>query len=152
MRVGLFTSFTGRITRSQWWLGTLMIFLTQFVFGFIIGMGIGLGGGNMTPAATIFINAIAGIIIFIPSLAISVKRWHDLNYSGWFGVITFAVALVATTINGYLVEHPNDVFLTVLLILSGLYGLWAFILLGCTRGTLQGNRYGLDPLITTEVV
>jgi len=141
MQAGLFTTFTGRIPRSQWWLGVLLTTLTQLGVGFIIGMGIGLAGGTVTPVVSTYIQWVAGIIVFVPSLAFNVKRWHDLNYSGWLAIISslvFAGVAIAQSID-------SSLFIVVSL-LATVYGIWAFVLLGCKRGTVRGNRYGLDPL------
>jgi uncharacterized membrane protein YhaH (DUF805 family) len=73
--------------------------------------------GEELEAATFGILAMYPLVIWV-SLAISVKRWHDLDKSGWWWLINFVPCI-----------GP----------------LWAFIETGCLRGTLGDNDYGPDP-------
>lgn len=57
------------------------------------------------------------LAVFIPSLAVTVRRLHDTNHSGWM----YFVSLIP---------------------LIG--GIWLLILL-CTDGTHGQNQYGPDP-------
>jgi uncharacterized membrane protein YhaH (DUF805 family) len=59
-----------------------------------------------------------GLIAFYPTLAVSVKRCHDRNHSGWF----------------------------LCLGLLPLVNLWVAIELACLTGTTGPNAYGDDPL------
>ena len=65
----------------------------------------------------IIIVGIYALAVFVPSLAVAVRRLHDINKSGWF----YFVSLIP---------------------LIG--GIWLFILL-CTEGTQGPNQYGDDP-------
>jgi uncharacterized membrane protein YhaH (DUF805 family) len=62
------------------------------------------------------------MLLYIPliwvSLALQVKRWHDRDKSGWWILIGFIPLIGA---------------------------IWAFVELGCLRGTGGPNSYGPDP-------
>jgi uncharacterized membrane protein YhaH (DUF805 family) len=78
MQDKLFTSFHGRIPRSQWWLGSVLIALSQVSLIALIE----LAGGKA--------ELVQGFIVFltlIPHLAINIKRCHDLEKSGCFIII-----------------------------------------------------------------
>ncbi len=72
--------FSGRATRAEYWYFTLFNFLAFFVLAiadsFISGFnpeaGIGLLGG------------IYSLAVLIPNIAVSVRRLHDTNRSGWW--------------------------------------------------------------------
>ena len=68
-------SFDGRISRSQWWIGTLLIF-AWVVMWFVLG---------------VFAQASIFLLAYVPALlwgfASDAKRWHDLDKSGWWTLI-----------------------------------------------------------------
>jgi uncharacterized membrane protein YhaH (DUF805 family) len=100
-------SFEGRVRRTTFWMVIIPLFL--------IGMG-----GNVL---ILINNELAGlaVLLAIPivwiNLAIYVKRWHDLNMSGWMTLTLFIP------------------FVNLLLALF----------LGLAPGTSGPNKYGRDP-------
>ena len=103
-----YADFTGRARRMEFWLFWLLLIGIEIVFSILIGMV----GGSMTalvdpsvgmaamsgPAMGLW--AVYGLImlgLLIPSLAVSMRRLHDTNRSGWWiliGLIPFLGALV----------------------------------------------------------
>jgi len=80
----LYTSFEGRIARSTFWVGILVILGISIVLNVIDAVaGLQFGGG-VGILGTIF--AIAAIY---PAIALYAKRWHDRNKSGWWTLIGF---------------------------------------------------------------
>ena len=63
------------------------------------------------------ISGLYSLALFIPSLAVGVRRLHDVGKSGWFTLIVF-VPLVGV--------------------------IWLLVL-DCTAGDLGPNQYGQDP-------
>lgn len=93
-------SFQGRISRSQYWLGSTLAsvanFLTFFIMGFAnAGAALGkdpsamLGAALASAAITIPIN----IAVVWCSLAVQVKRFHDRGRTGWLAAVPFALVL-----------------------------------------------------------
>lgn len=70
-----YTSLNGRINRAEFWFGYIPILLL-YLWGYLK-----LDDGRNWPLV------LALVIGFVPSLALNVKRCHDLNRSGWFYVI-----------------------------------------------------------------
>jgi serine/threonine protein kinase len=112
---GLF-SLEGRINRLRYWLNGLIPIAIMMV-GVVI-----LGATTREDTGT---NPIGGIIMLVAviiaiwiSVAINVKRWHDLDHSGWW------------TIAGF-IPYVNVIVL---------------IILGFVKGTEGPNRFGTDPL------
>jgi uncharacterized membrane protein YhaH (DUF805 family) len=101
----LLTSFDGRISRQPFWLGTLALFGANIVVSIVLGGGV--------------LGVILGLVLIYPSLAVSVKRWHDRGKSGWWVL----VALIPVI--GWI---------------------WTLVECGFLEGTKGSNEYGPDPL------
>ena len=107
----VFFSLRGRIPRRTYWL-----------YGVLALLGLGLYAkalldiARVRPEAT---DALINLLLLWPAIAISAKRWHDRDKSGWWVLI-------------------------VLLPVIG--GLWALVDNGFLRGTPGPNRFGADPL------
>ena len=63
-----YANFNGRARRSEYWYYTL----ASFIAGFICGL---------LPIP--FIAPLLSLVLFIPGLAVSVRRLHDIGKSGW---------------------------------------------------------------------
>ncbi|MGH1407631.1 MAG: DUF805 domain-containing protein [Rhodomicrobiaceae bacterium] len=91
-------SFHGRINRLEWWLGQLVVFafaLTAVaVFPFFLtptyeqsGFISGFNDGELS-ASIMFYIICTIILAYWISLAVSVKRYHDLNKTGFWALVT----------------------------------------------------------------
>uniref|UniRef100_UPI0035CB389C DUF805 domain-containing protein n=1 Tax=uncultured Sphingomonas sp. TaxID=158754 RepID=UPI0035CB389C len=154
-----YAQFTGRSRRKEFWLWILFQVIAGFVLG-ILDTVFGLGGhasgvANSAPgaygaAANLrggVLSNIFSLAVLIPSIAVSVRRMHDINRSGWWIllplvpiVIVFAMVVAAATSTSITA-----------MVLSGIAGL-AFIgcaivvfVWYCTAGTIGPNRFGDDP-------
>jgi uncharacterized membrane protein YhaH (DUF805 family) len=109
--------FSGRAARSEYWFWTLFILL--LFAGLLVGMTIMesvLGKiGSVLFGVAIVIVALG---IFVPSLAVTVRRLHDTNSSGWWYLLC-------------LIPYAGGLILIV----------WF-----CFKGTTGDNRFGPDPL------
>ena len=70
-----FANFNGRARRSEYWYFTLFNFLVSFVIGAVAGF--------IAPQAAAGLGGIYGLITFIPSIAVGIRRLHDTGRSGW---------------------------------------------------------------------
>lgn len=69
--------FGGRSRRMEYWMFVLFNLIFSIVLGFVDGM-IGTAG---------VLGLIYSLAILIPALAVSVRRLHDTNRSGWWLLI-----------------------------------------------------------------
>ncbi len=69
-----YATFDGRASRSEYWWFTLGNVLLSFVIEFVFGIF------DMGETAI----SIYSIFIFIPSIAVSIRRLHDIGKSGWY--------------------------------------------------------------------
>jgi uncharacterized membrane protein YhaH (DUF805 family) len=107
----LLFQFDGRINRAKFWAGVGAIWVGYFVIGILFGA--------IDSSAVRGILGLAYLALIWPSLAISIKRWHDRDKSGWWVLIGF-IPLIGW--------------------------LWALIETGFLEGTKGPNQYGPDPL------
>lgn len=87
--------FSGRASRSEYWWWALVGFLISMVFSII-------GYVSESSAGTV-LSAVWLLGTFIPSLALTVRRLHDANFSGWMlliALVPFAgvIALLVFTL------------------------------------------------------
>ena len=108
-----YVSFTGRAARSEFWFWALFALLvtiaTQVLDDILFGQQFGL------------LSGVAALALFLPGLAVSVRRLHDRDKSGWF-ILLYFIPLV-----GFII----------------------LLIWYCLRGTVGPNRFGPDPVEPT---
>lgn len=140
-------SFEGRLRRSHFWIGWLILFGVNIVISWI-------------PIINLF-----GVVLIWPNLAISVKRLHDMGKSGWLIAIPwvgsiiafvagFAMMIAAAVANGYSEDYfennPAAVFGMMgpafgLFAIAGLLGLAFLLWIGLVDSQKGDNRFGPNP-------
>jgi len=104
-----YAGFSGRARRSEYWMFTL--------FNIIILMTLLFGISIVSPEIGGLAYMIYALGTFIPSLAVLIRRLHDINKSGWMCLIS---------------------------LIPFIGGIWLLILL-VQDGTSGPNDYGEDP-------
>jgi uncharacterized membrane protein YhaH (DUF805 family) len=88
-----------------------------------------------------------GLILLVlgtwSGLAVGVKRLHDRDKSGWWILLFW---LGPSILGSWQTAAPDLGGGFILALAAGALGIWAFVELGCLRGTPGPNRYGPDPL------
>ena len=179
-----YADFNGRARRSEYWLWALFLFLLNIfltiiqyalMFSFAGSMSHA-GGASAAFGAGMALSGLVSLLKFavfmgliIPSIAVAVRRMHDINRTGWWIVLpntVFVVALVVVlTINGadlfqrfkQLGGGGNGDTSAAMAAAFGLLGVLTWVLLPTlaakvvtfifrvTEGTKGTNRYGPDP-------
>lgn len=108
-----YADFSGRARRKEYWMFVLFNALFAFVLGFLDGiMGLTIGGSNLG-----ILSLIYSLAVLIPSIAVGVRRLHDIGKSGW------------------------AYFMAFIPIVGGIILLVWF----CQEGSRQANEWGPDP-------
>jgi uncharacterized membrane protein YhaH (DUF805 family) len=115
--------FSGRSQRLEYWMFTLFFALVCVFFIFVLVAGLANTNpeNNRPPGPTFWIG-FAGLMLFflgslVPSIAVTVRRFHDQDLSGWLYLLNFI-----PYVGGFVI----------------------FVFM-CIDGTQGDNRYGLDP-------
>lgn len=78
--------FSGRSRRKEFWYFMLFVLVISFVLA-LIDNGV---GNNYDPEAGIgTLSRLYLLAMWIPSLAVSVRRLHDIGRSGWWLLLIF---------------------------------------------------------------
>jgi uncharacterized membrane protein YhaH (DUF805 family) len=97
--------FTGRARRSEYWFFFLFNIIIAFVLGVLDGVM------NLTIAqSTGVLGLIYALAVFIPGLAVLVRRLHDTGKSGWWVFIALIPIIGAIVLLVFLVldSTPGD--------------------------------------------
>jgi uncharacterized membrane protein YhaH (DUF805 family) len=105
-----YVNFSGRAARSEYWYWALFLFIVGTAT-LLIDLAI------FPTVETGPVNTVVSIALLLPNLAVSVRRLHDIDRTGWWILIAFTV-------------------IGIILLL-----VWA-----CVKGTDGPNRFGPDPL------
>ena len=79
-------NFKDRTSRKDFWMTILIMFLISFVIGLIFP-GTSSTSSNSFEYHASAVSSIWSLATFIPSLAMEVRRLHDINKSGWWLLI-----------------------------------------------------------------
>ncbi len=91
-----YATFTGRASRSEYWWWTLISGVVSIVLNIIMSVAGAAGAtadtlGNTVPGPGAVIGVILlviwGLAVIVPSLALVVRRLHDVNFSAWMILI-----------------------------------------------------------------
>jgi uncharacterized membrane protein YhaH (DUF805 family) len=104
-----YAGFSGRARRTEYWLFQLFNMIILFAV-----IGIGYAVDSQVP---VYVAYAFGLAAILPSLAVQVRRLHDIDKSGWWYFISF-VPLVGPIV---------------------------LLVFDCTEGTQGPNQYGPDP-------
>ena len=115
--------FSGRSRRKEYWMFALFTFLVSLAIDIVFGVpsyrhvGSFVGFSSLVSGTGGLVQNLFTLFSFIPSLAVSVRRLHDQDRSGWL----------------------------LLLVLIPVLGWFALLVLMCLEGTKGDNSYGPDP-------
>ena len=146
-----YADFSGRSRRREYWmytLGLLLLYLVLILL-FVASVGTSIISGAASPEsfgpsagafvaiAVVFVIAVFAFVI--PSLAVSVRRLHDINLSGHWMWMSWAPSIA-----GAVFETFSPTISTILSIAGGVGGLALFVM-AMLDGTKGPNRFGDDP-------
>ncbi|WP_169973016.1 MULTISPECIES: DUF805 domain-containing protein [unclassified Campylobacter] len=103
-----YATFHGRASRSEYWWFALFNVLVYILASAI----------DTTINSSIFYT-ISVLVLFLPTISVSIRRLHDINKSGWF----------------------------YLLFLIPIIGIIILIIWFVKRGTIGPNQFGDDPVL-----
>ena len=93
--------FSGRSRRKEYWYYVLFVAIISIVLNIIDGL---LGTSNPSTGFGLF-SGIFSLAVLIPSIAVSVRRLHDIDRTGWW-VLIGLVPLIGWIV--LLIFHVQD--------------------------------------------
>ena len=99
-----YITFTGRSRRAAYWMFVLFN-LIAVILANVIDNVLGLAGqGGYGPISMIY-----GLAVFLPGLALAIRRLHDTGRSGWWMLIGFIplIGLIVLIIFFVQDSHPG---------------------------------------------
>lgn len=109
--MGKYATFSGRACRSEFWYWTLFTLIASIVLSMV---DLSLFASEQYG----MLSLIFSLAVFIPGIAVTVRRLHDVNKSGWW----------------------------ILIVLIPFLGLLLLLYWEVSRGTEGANDYGNNPL------
>ncbi len=104
-----YVNFSGRDSRKQYWMFVLFNIIVSFVISFVAGLVLGDAGT--------YVGYVYDLAILLPSIAIAIRRMHDIGKSGFW----------------------------ILICLIPLIGVIWYLVLMCKAGDEGENQYGPVP-------
>lgn len=137
--------FNGRASRSEFWYWTLFLFFMQMLPPFMVGISL----THVMHGQAILVLLLLILIkvsLWLFSVAVTVRRLHDIDYSGWLCAPVFIIevpyylALIAG------IPVPFNSNIAIFMIVYNII----FISLLASNGTVGDNSYGKDPLLKNK--
>lgn len=90
--------FNGRARRAEYW----MFFLFNLIIAFVLGFVEGLVGG---PGV---IGLLYSLAVLIPGIAVSARRLHDTDRSGWWLLIAFVPLIGVIVLLVFMIQDSQS--------------------------------------------
>ena len=119
--------FSGRASRKEYWTIYLLVSLACYIVFFIIK------NHDILGLRIVYLSVFILFFIGIPSISVTVRRLHDINFSGWWflTIIFFEVwgnDFLNNSMKGFVITIIPD------------------IIVGFIKGTPTTNKYGKPPV------
>ena len=90
-----YATFSGRATRPEYWWWVLFTVIVSVVAEILDGALVAplLGFQMFAPNAGDPLGIVSSLVLLVPSIAVSVRRLHDISRSGWWVLLMFAVII-----------------------------------------------------------
>lgn len=95
--------FSGRARRKEYWLFTLFNVLISLVLGFIDG-----AAGLASEGGLGLLSGLYTLAVIIPGIAVSVRRLHDTNHSGWWLLIALIPLIGGIVLIVFMIRDSDE--------------------------------------------
>lgn len=131
-----YVDFSGRARRKEYWMFYLFNVIVSLVLFFVDGLiGTKIHGVGI-------ISSVYSLAVFLPGLAVTVRRLHDIGKSGW-NILLYSLFIVICYIGCILsiIHFVIGIVSIVLLVIS----LIIFLVWMCKNSQPGDNKWGANP-------
>ncbi|MBY8095695.1 DUF805 domain-containing protein [Vibrio fluvialis] len=135
----LLFSFQGRIGRQTYWIWNVCYYLA--IVSVIVLLN------RWLPGLAPYVLPLFMLLILVPDLAVTAKRWHDRDKSSWWLLLNVPLVIGRMTVpmgEASMTTTPN-VLDTGISLAALLCGSWILIECGFLAGSGGDNRFGKAP-------
>jgi uncharacterized membrane protein YhaH (DUF805 family) len=100
-----YVTFSGRATRSEFWYWTLFTWLLSIA---ALTIDSSLETGAAPFGGSQLISTLVALATFLPGLAVSIRRLHDVKRSGWWFLVAFTGIGLILLLYWAVVPSRND--------------------------------------------
>lgn len=97
--------FTGRSTRAELWWWTLFVVIADIALSIVDGIT---GTYGMVGPSEGILGALFGLATILPGLAVGARRLHDINRSGWWLLLWFAIIIGWIVLIVWAIKRGDD--------------------------------------------
>ncbi|HMI96018.1 MAG TPA: DUF805 domain-containing protein [Micropepsaceae bacterium] len=119
-----YADFHGRAARAEFWHYVLVYLLIGILLD-ILGIRL--------------LSTVVGLALLVPTLAITIRRLHDVNRSGWLILVPLVPAFL--TVSLFYLYWPLGVVFALATVACSAYLIYLYVL----PGTTGPNQFGPDP-------
>ena len=107
--LGNYATFSGRAGRAEYWYWVLVVVITTIALALVEGMVLApiLGFEPFAPDAGQPLRLLFNLVVLIPSLAVTVRRLHDTDRSGWW-FFMHLVPVIGSLVLLWWLTRPGD--------------------------------------------
>ncbi|MBY8074198.1 DUF805 domain-containing protein [Vibrio fluvialis] len=135
----LLFSFQGRIGRQTYWIWNVGYYLA--IVSVIVLLN------RWLPGLAPYVLPLFMLLILVPDLAVTAKRWHDRDKSSWWLLLNVPLVIGRMTVpmgEASMTTTPN-LLDTAISLAALLCGSWILIECGFLAGSDGDNRFGKAP-------
>lgn len=132
----LLFSFQGRVGRKTFWIWNVIY------YAIIAGLAAGLN--VLFPAIAHLILPVALVVLLLPDLAITAKRWHDRGKSSWWLLLNVPLVIgrMAAPVGDPTQGVEPSLLSGAISIVALICGVFILVQCGFLKGTDGENQYG----------
>jgi len=138
-----YADFSGRAPRAEYWwyiLGAIIVSVIARIIDSIVGLNV------VGPYGLLSLIVMLGLLV--PNIAVSVRRLHDTNRSGWWILLPIVPYALAIVLAGPAIMTGSvgaGIGIAALLMFVGFICGIVVLVFMCLAGTPGDNRYGPNP-------
>jgi len=138
-----YADFSGRAPRAEYWwyiLGAIIVSVIARIIDSIVGLNV------VGPYGLLSLIVMLGLLV--PNIAVSVRRLHDTNRSGWWILLPIVPYALAIVLAGPAIMTGSvgaGIVIAALLMFVGFICGIVVLVFMCLAGTPGDNRFGPSP-------